>query len=340
MKLACLNLQMATVMTTSWHAKIADWSKLDEQEAIKAIRQAVYIIEQSVPEELEWDDYDSTSQHLLVSGKREENIATARMYIEKGAAHIGRMAVLKPYRQQGIGSLMLVTLLEQAAINNVKEIKLNAQTAAIGFYQRYGFATIGNEFQDAGIPHYKMLFHEKWKLTHMTNDIHQRIENSHIGDNVKLKLNNAEDNRLASISIAQQARHSIDIISRDLDQKIYDNEAFKDAMKNLATGSTKAKIRILIHDCDTVVKKGHRLVELARRLTSFIDIRVQGKRFNEFNEAWLIVDSKAWIRRPLSDKYDADVDYSAARKLKETHETFNAMWNEASQDPNLRRLSL
>ena len=148
-------------MTTSWHAKIADWSKLKEREAIKAIRHEVYIVEQSVPVDLEWDDYDSTCLHILVSGKAAENIATARMYIEKGAAHIGRMAVLKPYRQQGIGSLMLVTLLEQAAINNVKEIKLNAQTAAVGFYQRYGFEMFGNEFQDAGIPHYKMQLHVK-----------------------------------------------------------------------------------------------------------------------------------------------------------------------------------
>ena len=174
----------------------------------------------------------------------------------------------------------------------------------------------------------------------MTNDIYQRIENSHIGDDVTLKLDNSKENRIASISIAQQAHRSIDITSRDLDHKIYDNDEFKDAIKNLATSSTKAKIRLLIQDSDAVIKHGHRLVELARRLTSFVEIRVQGKRFKEFNEAWLIVDSKAWIRRPLSDKYAADVDYSAARTLQETHKTFNTMWNDASQDPNLRRLSL
>ena len=148
-------------MTTSWHAKIADWSKLNEQEAIKAVRQQVFIIEQSVPVELEWDELDSTCLHLLVSGNDADNIATARFHIEKGSAHIGRMAVLKPYRQQGIGSIMLATLLEQAALNNVKEIVLNAQTAAVGFYQRYGFVAVGNEFQDAGIPHYKMLLRVK-----------------------------------------------------------------------------------------------------------------------------------------------------------------------------------
>ena len=144
-------------MTTNWHARIANWSKLDEQAAIKSIREQVYIIEQNVPVELEWDELDKDCLHLLVSGDNTSNIATARMYTEGAMAKIGRMAVLKPYRQQGIGSLMLKTLLEQAKENGVKNISLNAQTVATGFYQRHGFSTIGNEFQDAGIPHFKMI---------------------------------------------------------------------------------------------------------------------------------------------------------------------------------------
>ena len=144
-------------MTTSWHVKIADWSKLNEQEAIKAIRQQVFIIEQHVPVELEWDEFDTECLHLLVSSNKINDVATARMHTTQSTAHIGRMAVLKPYRQQGIGSLMLETLLEQAGLLGVKEIKLNAQTTAIGFYQRYGFITVGDEFPDAGIPHYKMV---------------------------------------------------------------------------------------------------------------------------------------------------------------------------------------
>ena len=144
-------------MTTSWHVKIADWSKLNEQEAIKTVRQQVFIIEQHVPIELEWDGLDADCLHLLVSSDEINNVATARMHTTQSTAHIGRMAVLKPYRQQGIGSLMLETLLEQARLLAVKEIKLNAQTSAIGFYQRYGFMAVGDEFPDAGIPHYKMV---------------------------------------------------------------------------------------------------------------------------------------------------------------------------------------
>jgi len=148
-------------MTTSWHIKIANWSKLSDRKAIKAIRETVFIDEQNVPIELEWDDLDDECLHLLVTDRQTNGIATARMQEKNTTAHIGRMSVLKPYRRQGIGSLMLEKLLEQARQSGVKEIELNAQTAAIHFYQRYGFVSIGEEFQDAGIPHYKMILHMK-----------------------------------------------------------------------------------------------------------------------------------------------------------------------------------
>ena len=154
---AYLNFPMTTIMTTNWQIKITNWSTLNDQEAIKAIRQTVFIEEQHVPIALEWDGLDKECLHVLVSDTHAHNVATARMQLAHPAAHIGRMSVLKPYRHQGIGSLMLKALLEQASLSGVEEVKLNAQTTAVDFYQRYGFASVGEEFQDAGIPHYKMV---------------------------------------------------------------------------------------------------------------------------------------------------------------------------------------
>lgn len=174
----------------------------------------------------------------------------------------------------------------------------------------------------------------------MNNEINQILEKSQLGDEVILKLGDVEQNRIASTALTKHARYYLDIISHDLDRKIYDNEAFKNAVKDLAISNPKARIRLLINNSDAIIAHGHRLVELARRLTSFIDIRIQGDNFKEFNEAWLIVDAKAWIRRPFADQYAAEVDYSAARQLRETCTTFDTMWNEASHDPNLRCLSI
>lgn len=144
-------------MPTNWQVKLTQWSKLNDQQLIKSIRETVFIIEQSVPIELEWDELDAHCTHCLVNNAKGISVATARLHLTSPNAHIGRMAVLKPYRQQGVGMLMLTKLLEYAQEKAVKKIFINAQTTAMAFYQRTGFVTIGEQFDDAGIPHYKMV---------------------------------------------------------------------------------------------------------------------------------------------------------------------------------------
>lgn len=143
-------------MMTDWDITLTQWSTHADQVAMKSIREQVFILEQNVPVELEWDDLDAQCIHCLVFNADKTPIATARIHNENTLAHIGRMAVLKPYRQQGVATSMLSSLLEQARLNGVKTVVLNAQTTAIGFYQRAGFVAVGDEFDDAGIPHYKM----------------------------------------------------------------------------------------------------------------------------------------------------------------------------------------
>jgi len=174
----------------------------------------------------------------------------------------------------------------------------------------------------------------------MVNEKDNITEHCEVGVPKTLTLTTVEQNRTISIELVKQAHYQLDIISRDFDHALYDNDDFYDAVKQLATKSPKTKIRILINDSEKSVKQGHRLVKLARKLTSFIEIRVQGKQFKEFNEAWLIIDNKAWLRRRLADQYPAEVECSAARQLKNIAITFDSMWNEANNDPNLRQLSL
>lgn len=174
----------------------------------------------------------------------------------------------------------------------------------------------------------------------MTDEINGSLQHCKIGEETTLRLESSEQNRIASIALVAQARYTLDIVCRDLEHALYDNEDFYNTVKQLATSSPKAKIRVLIQDSNKAVKQGHRLVDLARRLSSFIKIRVQGKRFKEFNEAWLVVDAKAWVRRAHADKYISELNCSAARQLRDSLKNFDAMWNESNDDPNLRRISL
>ena len=117
------------------------------------MRLAVFVHEQQVPEELELDDDDSTAWHAVVL-KDGQAIATGRL-LSNGK--IGRLAVLRSYRGQGVGSNLLETLVQFGERQNIKKFFLHAQTSAISFYEQLGFQAIGPVFNEAGIDHIKMV---------------------------------------------------------------------------------------------------------------------------------------------------------------------------------------
>jgi predicted GNAT family N-acyltransferase len=131
---------------------IADWST--HEDVIYSIREQVFVQEQGVPIELERDDQDDSCTHAiaqLVDSKL--MIATGRVLSD---GHIGRMAVLAPFRESGVGSVVLSTLIRIAAAAELTTVYLNSQLGAIPFYKRQGFKVVGQEFLDAGIIHRRM----------------------------------------------------------------------------------------------------------------------------------------------------------------------------------------
>jgi len=130
--------------------RIADWKR--DREGLSQIRRSVFIEEQNVPEELEWDEYDEASTHFLAI-LNDEPIATARL-TPKG--QIGRMAVAAKFRKQGIGTKLLLFVLKNAASQNINNIYLHAQVSATSFYEAQGFTTHGDVFYEAGIAHREM----------------------------------------------------------------------------------------------------------------------------------------------------------------------------------------
>lgn len=141
--------------------QIVSWE--EAATALRAVRTAVFIREQQVPEELEWDQFDAASVHVLVLNKAGQPVGTARLLPD---GHIGRMAVLKEWRGQGLGSALLTKLLQVLIKRHQFEAQLHAQTSAIPFYKKFGFQIVGEEFMEAGIPHVKMtLFIRESTLT-------------------------------------------------------------------------------------------------------------------------------------------------------------------------------
>jgi predicted GNAT family N-acyltransferase len=137
-------------MTTGIDIQVVDWHQ--QQDTLKAIRKSIFIDEQHVPKDLEWDGQDDDCTHFLASVNATP-VATARLTAE---GQIGRMAVLREYRGTGIGSALLAAAIEQARQSGFKQVFLHAQVNVIGFYEKSGFSAEGDIFIDAGIEHRTM----------------------------------------------------------------------------------------------------------------------------------------------------------------------------------------
>ena len=131
-----------------FYVRITDWAA--DSAALRAVRRAVFIVEQGVPEELEWDEFDPQSVHALAVDSRGRPVGCGRLLKD---GHIGRMAVLEDWRGRGVGAALLLRLVELAREAGHRRAILNAQISAMPFYARYGFTATGEAFEEAGILH-------------------------------------------------------------------------------------------------------------------------------------------------------------------------------------------
>ena len=144
--------------------KIAAWGAAGE--ALGSVRRRVFVEEQGVPEALEWDGLDIDACHFLAQADGAA-VGCARLLPD---GHIGRMAVLKPWRGRGIGTALLHAVLDACRARGHGLVFLNAQCAALDFYRRLGFHAVGGEFLDAGIPHLRM----ERAMENLTQQLNQR----------------------------------------------------------------------------------------------------------------------------------------------------------------------
>ncbi|KXZ65163.1 putative N-acetyltransferase YjcF [Acinetobacter venetianus] len=131
--------------------KQGSWDQL--QQDAKLIRELVFISEQNIPEQDEWDDQDAISQHFIVYDHNQP-IATARLLANNS---VGRVAVLKAYRGQGIGRLIMLEIIAYAQAQKRPSLQLSSQVHAISFYEKLGFSIQGDEYDECGIPHIEMV---------------------------------------------------------------------------------------------------------------------------------------------------------------------------------------
>lgn len=130
---------------------LGDWET--QRNAAQQVRLEVFVVEQKVPLDMEWDEMDKVCVHAVAFDEDGEPVGTGRLLPD---GHIGRMAVRQQARGKGVGASMLGALIAEANKRGDRAVMLNAQTQAEAFYARFGFEREGQEFMEAGIPHIHM----------------------------------------------------------------------------------------------------------------------------------------------------------------------------------------
>lgn len=287
---------------------------------LRAVREPVFIVEQAVPPELEWDDLDPLSAHVLAYAADGTPIGTARLTPEHS---IGRMAVVAAWRGRGVAGAMLQMLIDHARELGYPALELHAQTHAIGLYERFDFVAFGPEYDEAGIPHRSM----RRSLTAVTGDTALReVESQH---------------ELAALvlEVIRRGRRDVSLYTRDLDPALLGSPDAIEAIRSFATDARGAQIRILAHDLRRAVREGHGLISLAQRLPSRFSIRVIEEEPDvQYAAAFAINDHGSYVFRPNATRSEASACLEDPARTRQLLGYFNEVWERARPASELRQL--
>lgn len=153
-------------------------------------------------------------------------------------------------------------------------------------------------------------------------------------------LNSLADNRDASVAVAALAKRELALFSRDLESLLYDRLEFIGVVQALATRSRMSRIRIACIDPGPSVRAGHRLVALAQRFSSYIEVRRASKDHENLTDTFLVADDLALLYRPLCTRYEGYADLHAPMQAREKLRIFEDIWQQAEPDPEFRRLGI
>ena len=306
----------------SWEADLAD---------LRAVREQVFLIEQAIPPEEEWDALDAKSHHVLARDRDGHPIGTGRLTPEH---MIGRMAVLAPWRGKGVGAAIVRVLLEQARALHYPAIELHAQSHALAFYASLGFEAYGDQFDECGIAHRMM----RMQLTPLAGAEPVALAPAPVPRTLV-----ADDREQALTAIAEllgDASHEVAIYTRDLDAALLDVPATLDALKRIALSGRRAQIRVLVHDARKPLADGHRLIALAQRLPSTIAIRTPvDERDLQYPSAFLINDRRGYLFRVLGSRVEGEGSTYAPGKHAQLLDFFNQVWERSVPSEELRQLA-
>ena len=335
-----------------------DWT--EHYQALQNIREQVFINEQNVPRDLEWDGKDPSSTHFLAKDPSGRAIGCARLL---PTGQIGRMAVLQDHRGTGIGALLLQAAVDEGQSQGFERLFLHSQSYAEPFYLKGGFLPYGTTFQEADIDHIAMelllplVFSNAsgLPLNSFVNVDHKNDVSGPTDSDDKaipapeappLKPSNtytfsglieARQQLLRTIALAKRQLY---ILSPNLDPVLFDQDSVYASLSELARRAPNVNIRILISDSKPLLERGHSLLQLAMRLDEKINIRVSAEPAGAQTSAYVCADLASYWTLPQYARYDGFAVPNQPAAAHRLRLDFIREWGRSKADVGLRRLTL
>ncbi len=294
---------------------------------ISAIRRAVFIEEQGVSEEEEWDGLDSSEDtyHLLayLNGKP---TGTARILAN---GQLGRFSVLMPFRHYGIGAKLIQAAINFALLKNINSIFLYSQLHVIRLYEKFGFTITGKPFLDAGITHKKMV---------LNMSSQEDLSNAYQEDAL---IDNIDECTLHLRQMTRCALRNLKVITSELSPLLYSDEDFLNHLSNLARHSRFSEVQILVQDTTKLVGIRHPIIELSQKLPSKIQIKKCRELPQKKHRSYWIFDNKHLLYFNDERNCQGFANYNAEAASKNLLQDFDYLWQSQSEfDENFYLLSI
>ena len=321
---------MTSKLTVDFRVEPADYT-VDFAD-LRAVREPVFVVEQQVPIEEEWDALDPQCRHVIARDAQDRPIGTGRLTPER---KIGRMAVLAEWRGRGVGDALIEALMDEARALGWPEVTLNSQTHAMPFYARHGFEAFGDEFMEAGIPHRKM------RKALGAPDPGRRPRPAPVGDAALREFTSETEARALSVEVISRARREIRLFTRDLEATLYAQPALVEALRAFATAGRGPMVRVLVIEPERLRVDGHALLPLAQRLSSVFALRTPvDPEDRQAAEGYLVADETAYVFRPLATRFEGSACLDGPARARQLAQAFDRRWERARELTELRALGI
>lgn len=300
---------------------------------LRTIRNAVFINEQNIPDDIEFDAVDPSCYHVVARDNQHKAIGTARLSPD---GKIGRMAVLPYWRSKGVGKALMQAVLDKAQKLGFTEVSLNAQAYLVDFYRKFGFRPEGDEFMVASIPHQLMrtTLELAAKPTRPAAKPRQGLVDI-------AEFSSIDEITAATLALIGAARREIRLYSTDLEPFLYGRTDVLEALKQFAINSSGGNVLIIIQDTLAVRAEPHPLIDLAQRLPSIFTLRTPVEPADlQYPSAYLINDRDGYCFRQQSSVLRGVWSPVMPSRNRQLTEDFDSVWERCRACTEFRALGI